>query len=92
MPMPKMATAKNRLLPMLTAPIAVGPTRPTIIVSTSPIAIHPISAVATGQASWNIGRSSARRSAKRARMAATIGESNTTAPDRSAPWSSHAPD
>ncbi len=43
---------------MPTAPIASGPSGPTISVSTSPIATQPISATTTGMASVAIGRSS----------------------------------
>ena len=45
-------------LPMPTAPIASGPSGPTISVSTSPIATQPISATTTGIARVAIGRSS----------------------------------
>ena len=64
---------EERVVPMLTAPSASALRRPTIIVSTSPIAIQPSSAVATGQASLNIGRSSTRRPARIASRRADIG-------------------
>ena len=45
---------------MPTAPIAAGPSRPTIAMSTSPIAIHPSSATTIGVARRMVGGSSPR--------------------------------
>src|SRR5215831_16165941 len=50
MPPPIIENAKKTCEPMLTAPIASALTRPTIIVSTSPIVIHATSVRATGAA------------------------------------------
>ena len=46
--------------PVPTAPMAAGPSRRTMMVSTMPIVIHPSSATITGIASESIGRSSRR--------------------------------
>ena len=46
--MPKMANPKCIELPMPAAPIAAGPSGPTMIVSTTPIPIQPSSARMTG--------------------------------------------
>ncbi len=59
--MPNTATPKNSTLPTPTAPIASGPSRPTMARSTTPMAIQPNSATTTGVASLAIGGSSARR-------------------------------
>jgi hypothetical protein len=53
--MPKMAMAVKTPLPSPVAPMAAGPSGPTIIVSTMPIAIQPISARITGPASFRRG-------------------------------------
>jgi len=53
-----MQTAMKSELPMPTAPIASGPIRPTISVSTIPIVIQPSSAMTTGTARVNIGLNS----------------------------------
>ena len=53
-----MQIAMNSELPMPTAPIASGPIRPTISVSTSPIVIQPSSAITTGTARVSMGRNS----------------------------------
>ncbi len=53
-----MQTPMKRELPIPTAPIASGPIRPTISVSTRPIVIHPSSAMTTGTARMNMGRNS----------------------------------
>ena len=82
MPMPVMAMAKKRWLPMLTAPIASAPTRPTSIVSTRPIAIHPSSAAATGQASANIGPISMRSARTTEATEARSGSSMAVRPMR----------
>jgi hypothetical protein len=58
--MPKTATAKKSELLIPDAPIAAGPSGPTMIVSTMPMLIHPISASMTGPASLSIGTSSRR--------------------------------
>ena len=60
-------TAMNSELPRPTAPIASGPSGPTMSVSTMPMVIQPSSATTTGAASANIGRNSARRSESRRR-------------------------
>src|ERR1043166_4460611 len=57
-PMPNTAIAKNSELLMPETPIAAGPSGPTMIVSTRPMLIQPISARTTGPASLSIGRSS----------------------------------
>src|SRR5581483_4100255 len=59
-PMPKIAAAKNRELLIPAAPIAAGPSGPTMIVSTMPMLIQPISARTTGPASRSMGASSRR--------------------------------
>ena len=64
MPMPNTTTAKQRTLPTPTAPMAAGPSRPTIAMSTMPIAIQPSSAPTIGAARRIVGGSS-RRSARR---------------------------
>ena len=69
MPTPNTTTAKQRTLPTPTAPIAAGPSRPTMAMSTSPIAIHPSSATTIGVARRTVGGSSP-RSARRAEPAA----------------------
>ena len=56
--MPKMQIPMNSEDPRPTAPMASGPSGPTIRVSTIPIVIHPSSASTTGTASVNIGRNS----------------------------------
>src|SRR5262245_5230331 len=56
--MPKTAIAVNTPLPSPAAPIAAGPSGPTMIVSTMPITIQPISARITGPASLSRGGSS----------------------------------
>ncbi len=58
MPKPKIVTPKKMVPPMLTAPIASAPSRPTMIVSTSHIIVQPTSAAMTGPASRTSGRSS----------------------------------
>src|SRR5262245_15855918 len=58
--MPKTATAKKIELLIPDAPIAAGPSGPTMIVSTMPMLIQPISARMTGPASLSIGKSSRR--------------------------------
>ena len=57
-PMPKTATAKKSELLIPDTPIAAGPSGPTMMVSTMPMLIQPISARMTGPASLSIGRSS----------------------------------
>ena len=52
------ATPMKRELPTPTAPIASGPSPPTISVSTIPIVIHPSSARTTGRRQRSIGRNS----------------------------------
>src|SRR5262245_24210500 len=59
-PMANTAMVKKRLPARPAAPIASGPSRPTITVSTMPIVTHPSSAITTGVASVSIGRSSFR--------------------------------
>ena len=78
MPMPNTTTARQRTLPMPTAPIAAGPSRPTIARSTSPIAIHPSSATTIGVARRMVGGSSA-CSARHAEPAAA-GDAGRVAP------------
>jgi hypothetical protein len=58
--MPKIAIDVKTPLPSPVAPIAAGPSGPTIIVSTMPMPIQPISARTTGPASLRRGRSSLR--------------------------------
>ena len=58
----------NTELPMPTAPMASGLSRPTINVSTIPIVIQPSSARTTGSAKVIIGLNSSRRSLKRGNM------------------------
>jgi hypothetical protein len=53
-----MAMAVNTLLPMPAAPMAAGPSGPTMIVSTTPIDIQPTSARITGTAMRSRGSSS----------------------------------
>src|SRR5689334_11554229 len=48
--MPNIATVMNRMFPRPTAPMASGPTRPTITVSTTPMATNPSSVTITGPA------------------------------------------
>ena len=55
---PNTASAVNSALPTPTAPIASGPSGPTMAMSTICIAIQPTSATTTGVASDSIGRSS----------------------------------
>ena len=57
-----MHTPMNTAVPTPTAPIASGPSGPTINVSTIPIVTHPSSAKTTGTARRNIGRNSWRSS------------------------------
>ena len=57
-PMPNTAMAKNRLLDTPTPPSAAGPSGPTMIVSTMPMTIQPISARTTGPPSRASGGSS----------------------------------
>ena len=59
-PIPKMPTARKTMLPSPTAPMAAGPSGPTMSVSTSPMAVQPISARMTGTASVIMGLSSRR--------------------------------
>ncbi len=55
-----MPMARKTMLPRPTAPMAAGPSGPTISVSTSPISVHPISARMTGTARAIMGLSSRR--------------------------------
>ena len=55
-----MANAMWMEVPTPTAPIAAGPSGPTIIVSTMPMLIQPSSAATTGSASFKVGRTSDR--------------------------------
>ena len=71
MPMPNTTTAKQRTLPKPTAPISAGPSRPTIAMSTIPIAIQPSSAPTIGAARRIVGGSS-RRSARRGDWPAAV--------------------
>ncbi len=48
-PIPMTATRKKKRLPRATAPRASGETRPTIMVSTTPITMSPICTVTTRQ-------------------------------------------
>ena len=48
------------MLPMPTAPMAAGPSGPTMIVSTMPMLTQPISASTTGPARASMGLSSSR--------------------------------
>ena len=57
-PAPKIMIAVNTPLPIPVAAIAAGPRRPTMIVSTRPMLIQPISARTTGPARRRRGRSS----------------------------------
>ncbi len=59
-PMPKITIAVKTLDAMPAAPIAAGPSELTMMVSTMPIAIQPISARMTGAASVRSGRISPR--------------------------------
>src|SRR5688572_16945852 len=59
-PMPKMAKAMCIALPTPAALIACGPSGPTMMVSTTPMAIQPSSAITTGTAMRSIGKSSRR--------------------------------
>jgi len=52
--------ARNTMLPSPTAPMAAGPSGPTINVSTSPMVVQPISARMTGAARLTMGLSSLR--------------------------------
>jgi hypothetical protein len=54
------AIGSNAVLPMLTAAMVVGPSDPTMSVSTTPMNIHPSSATMTGHASRTMSRSVAR--------------------------------
>ena len=56
--MPNTASAMYTVLPRPTAPSASGERRPTMMVSTIPMNIHPSSATTTGQARASIGRNS----------------------------------
>jgi hypothetical protein len=58
MPIPKIATAMKSELLIPTAPIAAGPRGPTMMVSTIPMLIQPISARTTGPASLSVGSNS----------------------------------
>jgi len=60
MPIPNTMTAMNIVEPVPTAPIAAGPSGPTMTVSTIPMEIQPISAMTTGMATRSIWRSSDR--------------------------------
>ena len=63
--MPKTPNARNSALPTPTAPIASGPSRPTMAMSTICIDTQPTSAIATGAASDTVGRISRRSVANR---------------------------
>ena len=58
MPIPKIAIAMKSELLIPVAPIAAGPSGPTMIVSTIPMLIQPISARTTGPASLSMEKSS----------------------------------
>jgi thioredoxin-like negative regulator of GroEL len=60
-PMPKIATAMNSVLPSATAAMAAAETRPTMIVSTTPMAIMPTWTSTIGPAMVASSRSSERR-------------------------------
>src|SRR5206468_10770405 len=60
--MPNTATAKSSEALMPAAPIDAGPSGPTMIVSTIPMHIQPISARTTGPASFSMATSSRRMS------------------------------
>ena len=60
MPIANTHTPMNTELPIPTAPMASAPRRPTISVSTIPIATHPSSAKTTGMARANMGANSVR--------------------------------
>src|SRR5688572_25056533 len=72
--MPNTATAKNSELLIPAAPMAAGPSGPTMMVSTMPMLIQPISAITTGPASRRRAASSRRMRGPRAALRAQHGD------------------